>query len=269
MLDADELSDAQMQQLAREMNLSETAFVQKSDQADFKARYFTPEEEIPLAGHPTIATMHVLDEVGRISPSNPVRLELTAGIIPIEFRREAGAPTLITMTQLKPKFMRSYSLPELAPLFGLHESDFLPGLALQTVSTGTAFLMVPLRDHAALKKVDISARAFREFRAGADFTTPHFFCLGGATPEGQTYARHPGLPPETLEDPFTGSATGCMAAYLWCYGLIQEPRFIAEQGHGMGRPGSAQVEVLGARDDIQGVKVSGSAVTLLRGTITL
>ena len=72
-----------------------------------------------------------------------------------------------------------------------------------------------------------------------------------------------------MEDPFTGSATGGMAAYLWHYGLIEKPTFIAEQGHWMNRPGQAQVEVIGTRDDIQTVKVGGPAVTVIKGELSI
>ena len=87
--------------------------------------------------------------------------------------------------------------------------------------------------------------------------------------EGQTFARHFGTPPDTFEDPFTGSATGGMAAYLWHYGLIDSPQFIAEQGHWMNRPGQAVVEVIGPRENIASVKVGGTAVTVLRGELAI
>jgi len=87
------------------------------------------------------------------------------------------------------------------------------------------------------------------------------------TSEGKTFARHFGLPPDTIEDPFTGSATGAMAASLWHYGLLEERKFIAEQGHWMNRPGRALVEIDGARDSIQAVKVSEQAVTIARGEL--
>ena len=104
-------------------------------------------------------------------------------------------------------------------------------------------------------------------RQRARFFSPHLFCLGGVTPQGQTFARHFGTPPDTMEDPFTGSATGGMAAYLWHYSLLDRPTFVAEQGHWMGRPGQASVEVIGPPDDIEAVKVGGAAVTVLRGEL--
>lgn len=94
-------------------------------------------------------------------------------------------------------------------------------------------------------------------------------CLEGATNEGDTFSRLLMAPPSPPEDPFTGSATGCMAAYLWAHGLIAAPEFTAEQGHGLGRPGQAQVEVLGPRDAISGVKVSGQGALVMSGEVYL
>jgi trans-2,3-dihydro-3-hydroxyanthranilate isomerase len=106
-------------------------------------------------------------------------------------------------------------------------------------------------------------------RAAGGFFSPHLFCLTGATAAGQTFARHVGTPPEFMEDPFTGSATGGMAAYLWHYGLIDNPTFVAEQGHWMQRPGTGYVEVLGPPSAITGVRVGGAAITVLRGTLMI
>ena len=106
-------------------------------------------------------------------------------------------------------------------------------------------------------------------RDAGDFFCPHLFCLRGATPAGRTFARDFGVPPDVSEDPFTGSATGAMAAYLWHYGLIDTPTFAAEQGHCMGRPGIGSVEVVGPPDDIQAVRVGGAAAGVLWGELRL
>jgi len=271
-LDADALSEEQMQAIALEMNLSETAFLLRSSEADFRARYFTPAEEIPLAGHPTIALTVALMDSGRLDVSDsPITfsLELPAGIIPIEVAwNEAGRP-VATMTQLKPSFLRTYSAEAVAQVAGLDPGDILPGAPVQTVSTGTPMLMVPLRSRELLCRVHLDLPAFRSLRENGDFFSAHFFCLEGATESGDTFARHLGVPPDTFEDPFTGSATGCMGAYLWRYGLVDEPRFVAEQGHWMGRPGSGRVEVVGPRDAIESVRIGGSGVTILRGQLTV
>jgi trans-2,3-dihydro-3-hydroxyanthranilate isomerase len=175
----------------------------------------------------------------------------------------------IIMTQRKPAFLSTYDPAEIMPVFGLEEVDALVGYPIQTVSTGTPQLMVPIGGHEALRRVRLDIPAYTRLRQRADFFSPHLFCLGGITERGNTFARHFGVPPDTPEDPFTGSATGGMGAYLWRYGLIDGPTFIAQQGHWMGRPGRASVEVIGDRDAIKAVKVGGTAVTILSGELVL
>jgi trans-2,3-dihydro-3-hydroxyanthranilate isomerase len=129
--------------------------------------------------------------------------------------------------------------------------------------------MIPLRNPKALRKAHIDIPAYQELRSKSDFFSPHLFCIGGLTQAGDTFARHLDIPPDITEDPFTGSATGGMAAYLWHYGLIDEPQFVAEQGHWLGRPGEARVEIIGPPHDIQSVKVGGKAAGILHGELTL
>jgi len=270
--DADGLSDETMLAIAREMNLSETAFVLRSQVADFGARYFTPAEEIPLAGHPTIATVFALIETGRLvlkSDHTAITLELRVGPIRIDIQSQRGKVERIIMSQKKPQFLAKYDPAQVLPIFGLSVEDALPDVPIQTVSTGTPQLMIPLRNLEALRRAQLDIAAYNEFRTRSDFFSPHLFCLTGVTVKGQTFARHFGTPPDTLEDPFTGSATGGMAAYLWHYGLIEHSQFIAEQGHWMNRPGQAIVEIVGPRDDIETVKIGGSAVTVLRGELMI
>jgi trans-2,3-dihydro-3-hydroxyanthranilate isomerase len=271
LFDTDDMAAETMQAIAREMNLSETAFVRRSKVADFGVRYFTPAEEIPLAGHPTIATTFALVDSGRLvltGDRTSLTLELQVGPIPVEIQAGAGRVEQIVMTQQKPQFLSTYPAPDILPVFGLSPDEALPH-PIQTVSTGTPQLMIPLRSLASLRKAALNIPAYEELRAGADFFSPHLFCLHGVTEAGQTFARHFGVPPDTLEDPFTGSATGGMAAYLWRYRLLDAPTFIAEQGHWLNRPGQATVEVVGPRDDISAVKVGGSAVTIIRGELSL
>ncbi len=259
-----------MQAVAREMNLSETAFVLESDRADVRARYFTPAEEIPLAGHPTIATFHALVESGRLEFAGPVqsyKLELSVGVIDVEVQGRDGVAGRVVMSQRAPEFLRQYLPEEVLPVFGLRSDALLENTMIQTVSTGTPQLMVPLRDAEALRRVEMNVAPYRSLREAGDFFSPHFFILEGATAEGTTFSRHLGVPPDMVEDPFTGSATGGMGAYLWHYGLIDQPSFVAEQGHWMSRPGSATVEVVGPPDAIDTVRVGGSAVTVIEGVL--
>jgi len=266
--DCAQLEDTSMLAIAREMNLSETAFAWQKTDGNFRARYFTPAEEIPLAGHPTIATTFALVESGRLSVDEyrKIPLELRDGPIDVDIFAKHGQVENIVMSQRRPQFLRIYSPEKVLPAFGLSPEDVLPGALIQTVSTGTPQIMIPLKNKQALKRAHLDFNKYVELRQNGDFFSPHLFCLEGME-NGATFARHFGVPPDTMEDPFTGSATGGMAAYLWHYGLIDEPNFIADQGHWMDRPGQAQVEIIGSRDAIETVKVGGSAVCVIKGEL--
>ncbi len=175
------------------------------------------------------------------------------------------------MYQKQPEFRAIHPTAVAAPIFGLNPDDLLPGVPVQTVSTGTPQLMMAVRDHDALRRATLDATAYDKLRqeSGNEFFSAHLFCLGGATPKGDVFARHFTGPPASFEDPFTGSATGGMGAFLWRYGLIKSPRFNAEQGHWMGRPGVASVEVIGPRDAMETVRVAGPAAAVVRGELTI
>jgi trans-2,3-dihydro-3-hydroxyanthranilate isomerase len=268
--DCADLDDEVLLAIAREMNLSETSFVWSMD-GRFRARYFTPAEEIPLAGHPTIATIYALVDSGRLKlDSDYLKLPLVLrdGPVEVEIFAKNNKVERIVMSQRKPQFLSTYEPADVLPAFCLEESDLYPGAVIQTVSTGTPQLIILLKDHDSLRKATLDPEKYAALRKVSDFFSPHLFCLQGVE-HGATFARHFGLPPDTLEDPFTGSATGGMAAYLWHYGLIESAIFIAEQGHWMSRPGEGYVEVVGPRDDIQTVKVGGAAVTVFRGELAI
>jgi trans-2,3-dihydro-3-hydroxyanthranilate isomerase len=272
LFDTEEMDSGTMLAIAREMNLSETAFVRRSRVADYGVRYFTPAEEIPLAGHPTIATTFALFDTGRITLREPItrlHLELQVGTILVEIMSKDGNISQIVMSQKKPQFLSTHSPGEVMPLFGLSPKDAIPRVPLQTVSTGTPQMMVPVRDKEVLRRAQVNIPSYRLYREKSDFFSPHLFCLEGFTSKGRTFARHFGIPPDTPEDPFTGSATGGMAAYLWHYDLIDQPEFIAEQGHWMNRPGQASVQVIGPPDNIETVKVGGGAVTVMKGKLSI
>ncbi len=269
--EADDLDDVKRLAIAREMNLSETAFVQKptASGADVAARYFTVDEEIPLAGHPTIATIYALVESGRLKLTGDITrimLELKVGPIPIEIYSSAGKVQQVVMSQKKPQFLAIHNPADIMPAFGLTPDDLLAGYPIQTVSTGTPQLMIPVPNLDTLRRVQVNAPLYNHLREIGDWFSPHLFCAQGVTSEGHTFARHVG---PTLEDPFTGSATGGMAAYLYHYGIINQTEFIAEQGHWINRPGKANVRIVGSPDDIETVKVGGSAVTVLKGELLL
>jgi trans-2,3-dihydro-3-hydroxyanthranilate isomerase len=272
--DARGLSGAEMQAIAREMNLSETAFVFPSAQrkADFRFRYFTPVTEIPLAGHPTISTAHVLVEEGRVKLADgkaTFMIELNVGVLPVEITGREGNVTHVVMTQKKPEFGRTFEHSEVAPVFGLSVDDLDARFPPQVVSTGTPQLMTLVKSLDVLKRIRADAHALEELCRRSEFFSAHLFCLGGLAPNADTHARHYAPEAGIAEDPFTGSASGGMGAYIVHHGILSGPRFHIEQGHLCGRPGEGDVEVVGSREDIQTVKVGGPAVTVMRGELIL
>lgn len=253
----------------RETGLVECAYVVASDRADFGARYYLANAEIPMAGHPTVATVVSLVERGLVAVGEDgaeITLEVGAGVLPIRVERRAGLAH-VAMTQAAPAFGPEHDPAEIAAIYGLEAEDV--AAPPQTVSTGTPFAVTLLRDRGALMRARLDPEALRRFRetAGhplAGIMEPYLATLDA--PEGaDSMARLLLAPPMPPEDPFTGSATGCLGAYLWARGLIAEPRFRAAQGDGMGRPGRAEVEVIGAPGAIEGVRVAGTGIRVMRG----
>lgn len=265
--DGGALDEATCTALVRETGLTECAFVAPSDMADFRVRYFIARKEIPFAGHPTVAAAASLAARGMVRGTN-VTLETGAGPVPVDLPGDGR----YRMTQNAPIFGEEVPESIVAAVVGLAPGDFLS--TPQIVSTGLPFCIAVVRDHDALRKAQLDMRALSRFRAqfdgdAHDVMEPFLVSLAGATPRGRTFARLMMDPPSPPEDPFTGSASGAMAAYLWARGLIDEPAFVAEQGHWMGRPGSAEVEVLGPRGAISGVRVTGRAHVLFRGELLI
>lgn len=249
----------------RETGLVECTFVGPSDVADAKVRYFFPTMEIPFAGHPTIASVASLLSRGAVSGPS-LTLETGAGVVPIEVADDG----MITMTQNAPEFGAEVPRDLIARLSGLSGDDIIG--QPQVVSTGLPFCIIALTSHEALRRAALNFDVLPEFQDGlihngVQVMEPYFVTLGGASKAGDTFGRLLLAPPSPPEDPFTGSATGCAAGYLWKYGLIDGPAYVAEQGHGLGRPGQARVEVLGPRDGITGVRVSGKGRIVMSGEV--
>ncbi|MEM6660824.1 MAG: PhzF family phenazine biosynthesis protein [Pseudomonadota bacterium] len=269
--EADALTIDQRTALVRETSLSECAYMVASDIADFGARYYLADREIPMAGHPTIATVASMVNRGMVSEGDQFTLEVGAGVLEIEVAERDGHAPLIAMKQLAPVFGPVSEPAEIAAIYGLGADEVIG--TPQIVSTGTPFCVTVLRDHEALRRAVLDVEALEAWRArqdvkGAAVMEPFLVTLKGAA-DGDTFSRLLLAPPLPAEDPFTGAATGCMGAYLWHHGLIDGPAFTAEQGHWMGRPGRAEVEALGPPKAMTGVKVSGSGVVLMEGTLQL
>jgi trans-2,3-dihydro-3-hydroxyanthranilate isomerase len=273
---AEGLDREEMQSIAREMNLSETTFVltPSSSEADFKVRIFTPQREIPFAGHPVIGTCFVLGDEGRIGPKEGKRvtkLELGLGIFPVEVVFLGGETVLVKMEQRAPEFLGTYGEMELlARLLSLplEKLDLLKGPA-EVVSTGLPFLIVPLTSQRALSQVKINPSILETVAQELDTSLIALFTMdgmGGNRIRARVFAPLHGVP----EDPATGSAAGCFGAYLVRHGLIKgEPVTTVEieQGLELRRPSLIQVELALHEETIQRVWVTGSVVRVLEGTI--
>lgn len=252
----------------KETSLTECTFVGPSKIADFKVRYFLAGGEIPFAGHPTLATAVSLINRDQIDGTQ-VTFETRAGIVPIEIDESFGLPR-ITMTQPAPDFGPELDPELLARIGGIAAEDIIA--PPQVVSTGLPFCIVILRNHKVLEQVTLHPELTKKFREAGVYPglmEPYWATLQGFSEVGDTFSRLPMLPPNPAEDAFTGSATGCLAVYLWSRGMIEDRNFIAEQGHLMGRPGQAQVQVLGAQRNIQGVRVAGHGHVLMSGKLHL
>ncbi|MEP4980222.1 PhzF family phenazine biosynthesis protein [Ascidiaceihabitans sp.] len=260
------LEDAQCLAYVRETSLVECTFTGPSDIADIRVRYFLASREIPFAGHPTLATVVAMRHRGLIDDGDWV-LETQAGLVPV---RVDG--THVTMTQVPPVFGQKVPADIVAAVGGLDAQDIvhLP----QIVSTGLPFCITILKSRADVDRVRLNLDGLHRYadflgRKDVDIMEPFWVAQDGATSDGDTYARLLLAPPSPPEDPFTGSATGAMASYLWAHGLIEAPEFTAQQGHGLGRSGQATVKVLGPRDAITGVEVSGAGYVLMSGKLHL
>jgi trans-2,3-dihydro-3-hydroxyanthranilate isomerase len=268
--EADGLSEQQMQLIAREANQPETAFVTSSSKADFRVHYFTPHHRIPFAGHPTIATGYLLARDGRIERGNPavVHFEFDIGPLPVEvYFTESAKPERVVMSQPEPVFGPEVDAREVGPCFFLEPTQLMRGMPAQVISTGVPFLIVPVRDLETLKNIEMDRPRLRELLETYDAAAAFLFCLDGFDEAADTHARFFN-PDGTMEDPFTGSASGCMGTYVVHRGLKPGPILQIEQGHIMGRPGTGVLEVERKGDRITGIRLGGSAVVTVEGTVS-
>ncbi len=266
--DGDGLSQNAMQAIAREMNLSETVFVQKptDDRALARLRIFTTQEELKLAGHPVIGTWFLLAELG-VVPAHEggvhVLQQTGAGVLPVEIRFKDGRPQRVTMTQTEAHFKPLKSKnAALAKALGLSLKDFESSLEPTYVSTGVFNLMVPLRNRAALGKIQMNMGELRQL-IGKHATMAYCFALNG---NGKAFARGM-LPWGIYEDAATGSAAGSLGAFLVKNGKLGTGHTLSiRQGVEMGRPSQIEVEVTRSGNKLI-PRVSGAAVRVFEGTI--
>lgn len=266
--DGDGLSDAAMLAIAREMNLSETVFVQKptEDEALARLRIFTTREELKLAGHPVIGTWFLLAELGVVPAQEGgvhVLQQTRAGVLPVEIRFRDGRPQRVTMTQKEAAFRPAkINSKALAAALGVSPKDFDTRFEPEFVSTGIFNLMVPLRNRAALGKIEMNMIELRKL-LGKNGTMAYCFAAAG---NGKAFSRGM-LPWELYEDAGTGSAAGALGAYLIRHGKLTAGHTLSIlQGEEMGRPCHIEVEVTQNGKKLI-PRVSGAAVRVFEGTI--
>jgi trans-2,3-dihydro-3-hydroxyanthranilate isomerase len=263
------LSDQQMQALAREMNLSETTFVLPGDAAaererGIRVRIFTVQKELPFAGHPTLGTAFALRGSTGVGE---VALELNVGKVPVRFEEKPGQPVFGEMTQKDPEFALIHDRETVVRATSLRDGDIDPSLPIQTVSTGLTFTIVPLRGLDVMRRLQVDLASSTEYlqqSGGGNFF--YFVTRETVDPAARLHAR---MLMYGGEDPATGSAAGCSAAWMVAHGVAQpDEQVLIEQGVEMLRPSRIFVRASRRDDRVVNVRVGGNVVEVLRGEVS-
>jgi len=278
--DAHGLNDAEMQALAREMNLSETTFIFPRDagteaREGKKVRIFTVEQELPFAGHPTLGTaLYLCASDSNSTKPVEITLDLKVGKIPVRFKpnsENAGnrvdGQVFGEMRQRDPEFGTPLPREEVAQVIGIAVDKIPSEWPIQPVSTGLTFTIVPFRNQQTLSDLKFSYAQAAEFlkKTGANF----FYFLCPERREGPLEVRarmffYGG------EDPATGSAAGCAASWMVRHGVAKsDQQVLIRQGVECRRPSEMYVQASGEGEQVTNVRVGGYAVEILRGTVTL
>jgi trans-2,3-dihydro-3-hydroxyanthranilate isomerase len=273
------LSDAAMQGLAREMNLSETTFILPRDAATEaregkKVRIFTVEQELPFAGHPTLGTaLYLYTSESNSKKSAEITLDLKAGKIPVRFtansenagRDRVDGRVFGQMRQRDPEFGPTFSREEVARVIGIPTDEISSEWPIQAVSTGLTFTIVPFPNQQTLSGVKFAYAQAADFlkSSGANF----FYFLCPERCEGRLEARarmffYGG------EDPATGSAAGCAASWMVQHSVAKnDEQVLIRQGIECRRPSEMYVRATREAERVTNVRVGGYAVEILRGTV--
>ena len=259
-LDAQGLTDQEMQALARETNLSETTFVLPRNHI----RIWTPLEEYPFAGHPTLGTAMALRKLGM----KQIVLEEKIGPVPVDFEEHADGFIYGEMLQPSPVFAEQHKPEDIAGLLNVSPADFVSDAPILNVSTGRPNLLVMFKKLATIKNLQPDWARIREYFAAGDHQRGFYFLTPETeTPTARYHARK--LTPRT-EDPATGSAAGCAAAYFVQQGWVKSgERISIEQGAEMGRPSELFLSAEKLGDNFGNVRVGGYSVRSLRGELEL
>jgi trans-2,3-dihydro-3-hydroxyanthranilate isomerase len=269
------LSAAQMQTIAKEMNFSESTFLYPAEAGgDIRMRIFTPGEELPIAGHPTVGSTFALALEGVIAKQRESFVfELGVGPTPVTLEWQGDTLHFVWMTQPNPEFGPIVEdRTALAGAVGVEEAALAAGLPVQWVSCGVPYLLIALTTRQAVDAVALDRRALVECyrRAGMDEVPVFIFTTAGAAAGETAYSRMlaPGF--GIVEDPATGSASGPLGSYLVQHGIVapdEAQGMVSLQGVAMGRPSRIHMAIDGAPGAITRVRVGGRAVLVGRGDL--
>ncbi len=252
-----------MQRIAREMALSETAFILPPEgRGDFRVRFFTPTDEVNLCGHATVAAFHLLAELGEIKPPIRLRQETGAGLLDVHVDEEGK----VMMGQCLPVIEPCPRVGELAALLG---TDAIAG-DVQIVSTGLPDIIVPIQDRESLWALRPRLSELADFCREFGVISVHAFSQDTVEEESTVHCRDFSPAVGVNEESATGTASGATAAYLAHKRLVPwAPRMVMqlEQGHILGRPSLIEAVITTSEDEISGVQVGGRAYTVLKGTL--
>lgn len=284
---AEGLPTETLQAITREFNYAESTFVMAAEDARTtrRVRIFTPEMEVPFAGHPTIGTAHVLVATGEVPATGDemtVVLGENVGPVPVEVRLEGGVPVhaQLTTAMLPEERVEVSDLDALAAVVGLTRDDLVGGDHLPTgASCGLPFQIIPVRSAAAVSRARLDQAAWRRVLDGMWAPWPMVFAMARDEQEGSLPAHVQGcdirarvfVPGSTVpEDPATGSANAALAGYL----AARTPRdgvlrWEVAQGVEMGRPSRLSIEAEKSQGAIKAVRVGGASVIMCEGTLTL
>jgi trans-2,3-dihydro-3-hydroxyanthranilate isomerase len=267
--DARGLSEEEMQKLARETNLSETTFILPRDKAveqreGVKVRIFTVNEELPFAGHPTLGTAWYLRQH---SLAGEIVLDLKIGKVPVCFDHRDNK-LFGEMRQVDPQFGPTHSHSDVARVLGIPVSELDESLPIQSVSTGMWFTVVPFRSLATLQMLNVSWQQMAAYLQ--PFGDNSFFYLVGRETVSPDATLHARMIFYNGEDPATGSAAGCCAAWAVQNSVLaSDQQGLIEQGMETRRPSSIYIRAEKRGNAVTNVRVGGHVVQIINGTVTM
>jgi trans-2,3-dihydro-3-hydroxyanthranilate isomerase len=259
-----------MLDITREMNYSETTFIESQDKENqvYRVRIFTQVGETPFAGHPTLGTAYVIQQTIAKKRVDTITLDLKVGKIPVEFTYRKGVPEVLWMRQLNPMFGKTHEPSTFAEFLGVDVDDIDQRYPIQEVSTGFPFFIVPLKNRKALEKSKLRKEPFLEYVSSTESKAPLIFCPEPRDKKNQLACRMFAPYFGVEEDPATGSANGCLAGYLARYRYFGSAHVDVrvEQGHEMGRPSLLYLRSDDLDDHVE-VSVGGKCVMVAKGVL--